>query len=196
MRVFSFLLFAFSTAALADQVTLSTGMNKNTLNLDTGAIAGSGGDILFDGTKIVPQGNAKVANIGVRYDFASLSSDFVVQQAAAATSAPIAENLLAAFDVFVVVTNAGSTAKVWVIGGVQNFPVIGPNIGLQYTTFTGLAPGVTFVTGILNNSSLVAPGYPGYGIAPSSLFIVRGGSLADPGDPVLQSSAAPLPAFP
>jgi uncharacterized protein (TIGR03437 family) len=47
------------------------------------------------------------------------------------------------------------------------------------------------VTQILNNSSGTPPGLPNYGIAPSSIFIVTGTGLADPGTPVLQSSAAP-----
>jgi len=47
------------------------------------------------------------------------------------------------------------------------------------------------ITKILNNSSLIPPGLPNYGIAPSSIFVVTGSGLADPGDPVLQSTAAP-----
>jgi len=47
------------------------------------------------------------------------------------------------------------------------------------------------ITQILNNSSGIPPGLPNYGIAPSSIFIVTGSDLADPGVPVLQSSAAP-----
>jgi uncharacterized protein (TIGR03437 family) len=47
------------------------------------------------------------------------------------------------------------------------------------------------ITQILNNSSGTPPGLPNYGIAPSSIFIVAGTGLADPGTPVLQSSAAP-----
>jgi uncharacterized protein (TIGR03437 family) len=47
------------------------------------------------------------------------------------------------------------------------------------------------ITQILNNSSGIPPGLPNSGIAPSSLFIVTGTDLADPGTPVLQSSAAP-----
>jgi uncharacterized protein (TIGR03437 family) len=47
------------------------------------------------------------------------------------------------------------------------------------------------ITQILNNSSGTPPGLPNSGIAPSSIFIVTGTGLADPGTPVLQSSAAP-----
>ena len=49
------------------------------------------------------------------------------------------------------------------------------------------------ITQILNNSSTVPKGAPNYGIAPSSIFIVTGSGLADPGSPVLQDSSAGLP---
>src|SRR5271154_3009663 len=39
------------------------------------------------------------------------------------------------------------------------------------------------ITQILNNSSGTPAGLPNYGIAPSSLFIVTGTGLADPGLP-------------
>lgn len=47
------------------------------------------------------------------------------------------------------------------------------------------------ITDVLNNSSLIKSGNPNSGIAPSSLFVVKGSAMSDPGDPVLQSSAAP-----
>jgi len=46
------------------------------------------------------------------------------------------------------------------------------------------------VTKILNNSSLIPPGLPNSGIAPSSIFIVQGSGLADAGTPVLQDTQA------
>jgi uncharacterized protein (TIGR03437 family) len=60
------------------------------------------------------------------------------------------------------------------------------------TTFAVTPPaGVPLVSQILNNSSFLPFGYPNYSIAPSSLFVVTGSGLADPGDPVLHSSEAP-----
>ncbi len=47
------------------------------------------------------------------------------------------------------------------------------------------------ITQILNNSSGTPPGLPNYGIAPSSIFIVTGSDLADPGSPVLQDTTVP-----
>jgi uncharacterized protein (TIGR03437 family) len=50
---------------------------------------------------------------------------------------------------------------------------------------------VPAITQILNNSSGTPPGLPNYGIAPSSIFIVVGTGLADPGTPALQDTTAP-----
>jgi len=49
------------------------------------------------------------------------------------------------------------------------------------------------ISAIYNNSSFIPTGYPGYGIAPSSLFVIQGTGLADPGTPVLQDTTHGLP---
>src|SRR6185437_5622984 len=49
------------------------------------------------------------------------------------------------------------------------------------------------ITAIQNNSSLISSGLPNYGIAPSSLFVIKGTGLAAPGAPVLQDTVAGLP---
>jgi uncharacterized protein (TIGR03437 family) len=60
------------------------------------------------------------------------------------------------------------------------------------TTGGTVGPTPPAVTGILNNYSFIQPGFPNYGIAPGSLFIIQGSGLADPtAQAVLQSSAAP-----
>ena len=53
------------------------------------------------------------------------------------------------------------------------------------------AMAVPTITDILNNSSGTPRGLPNYGIAPSSIFIVTGTGLADPGTPTLQNTQAP-----
>lgn len=57
----------------------------------------------------------------------------------------------------------------------------------------GALAAVPTITQILNNSSGIPKGAPNYGIAPSSIFIVTGSGLADPGTPVLQDSSVGLP---
>jgi uncharacterized protein (TIGR03437 family) len=74
-------------------------------------------------------------------------------------------------------------------------PVLSTGMALTVLSFASpvapfAATGPT-IKQILNNSSGTPPGLPNYGIAPSSIFIVTGTGLADPGTPVLQSSAAP-----
>jgi len=59
--------------------------------------------------------------------------------------------------------------------------------------FPSAAPAAPTITQILNNSSGTPKGMPNYGIAPSSIFVVTGSGLADPGNPVLQDSSAGLP---
>jgi hypothetical protein len=48
-------------ADLSGPTILQTG---STLNLNTGAVASSGGDILWNGSTIAPQGAAKLSNAG------------------------------------------------------------------------------------------------------------------------------------
>lgn len=179
---------AFPGAAFADISAIMVLRANSALNLNTGAIDSSGGDLLWNGSTIAPQGTAKVSNVGNfgAANFAASGLAIFAQLASDAKATPIAANLLVPGDVFVAVTNGGRTAKVMVIANT------GGSISLRFTTFGATAPaGVPLITNILNNSSLIAQGLPNYGIPPSSLFVVTGASLADPGDPVLQSSAEP-----
>jgi hypothetical protein len=56
---------ALPTVALADLTRTTTLQANTTLNLETGATGSSGGDLLWDGTTLIPQGAAKAVNIGV-----------------------------------------------------------------------------------------------------------------------------------
>ena len=178
---------AFPGVALAN-LSQSTILQANTsLNLTTGAVAGSGGDILWDGSVITPQGSAKARNLDAlgATSFNLLTESYFESVAKGGSSAPIAAGLLRPGDVFTVVANGGQTAKVLVLAN-------SGSISLQFTTFgvSGVS-GVPSVVKVLNNSSLIEFGFPNFGIAPSSLFVVVGSGLADPGTPVLQSSEPP-----
>ncbi len=167
-----------SWADLSENTVLQTG---SALNLDTGAVASSGGDILWNGSTIAPQGSATVYNLGNlgATNFNGLAQSYFVILPRPVRSTPIAANLLVAGDAFVANTNSGKVAKVLVVansGGV---------ITLQFTTFGASAITGPAVAQILNNSSGTPPGMPNYGIAPSSLFVVKGSDLADPGTPAL-----------
>jgi uncharacterized protein (TIGR03437 family) len=174
-------------ADLSENTILQTG---SALNLDTGAVAGSGGDILWNGSTIARQGSATLRNNGVvgSTNFNGLPESYWDTDAGGASGTSIAANVLVTGDVFVAISNSGKIAKVMVIANT------GGAITLQFTTFgVSVAPGVPVVAQILNNSSLTPLGMPNYGIAPSSIFVIRGSGLADPGNPVLQDSSAGLP---
>src|SRR5579871_5572463 len=191
--ILPFLTIAFPAALLADlnqTTTLSTSGQSN-LNLDTGALGSSGGDIQFSSAGMTPQGAATAVNIYTSWPLAQFNtiSSLVVELLPGYSASTIPTATLKVGDVFGVHTNGGHWAKVIVtVTG-------GTSITLQFTTF-GVAAGTgsggpPTITAIINNSSGIAAGLPNYGIAPSSIFAIVGSGLADPGTPTLQNSAAP-----
>lgn len=179
------LFLGFPVAVLADLSQTTTLQANTTLNLDTGAVASSGGDLLWNGTTIAPQGRARAASVpGGAVLFDSLVEAQLRPFLVLASAAPIPGATLVVNFVFVAGTNGGNVAKVLVTAK------SGSTITLKFTTFIDPAPPAgPRITAIQNNSSRIPAGYPNYGIAPSSLFVVVGSGLADPGEPVLQSSA-------
>ena len=118
-------------------------------------------------------------------EFDTFSEQAIRGLAAIASPSPIPASTLVVNDVFVAVTNGNNLSKLIVTRNA------GGELQLMFTTFLASASGNPSIKQVLNNSSQIAPSLPNYGIAPSSIFIVTGSSLADAGDPVLQSSAAP-----
>jgi uncharacterized protein (TIGR03437 family) len=176
---------AHSVAGLADINQTTTLATNSALNLDTGETVASGGDILWNGSSITPQGKARAVNVGALGSLDAASKSVFDAFKAVASAAPIAASQLVVDDVFAVFTNGGNTAAVLVTANSAG------SITLQFITYQTVIPAGANVTQILNNSSGIQPGLPNYGIAPSSLFIVKGTGLADPGGPVLQSSQPP-----
>lgn len=182
----------FPVTALADLNTTVT-LNSNTsINLETGAMPGAPADLLWNGSTLAPQGAATAVR---RYD------DFPEQFYATVTSIEL--QLLPGYsrnaftpavgDLYGVHTNGRHWTRMYVKAKSAG------SITLRFTTFgvpqtpgagSGGAP---TITSILNNSSLIPEGLPNYGIPPSSLFVIRGTGLADPGLPVLQDSTNGLP---
>src|SRR5579862_1729404 len=186
-------IIALAVLACASPIAIWADLSENTilqsglaLNLDTGAVVSSGGDILWNGSTLAPQGSATVYNVGNAgaTNFNGLPQSYWVTLAPAGSSTPIAANLLVAGDAFVANTSSGKVAKVLVVAN------SGGAITLQFTTFGASASTGPAVSQILNNSSLIPPGMPNFGIAPSSIFVVQGSGLADPGTPVLQDTQA------
>jgi uncharacterized protein (TIGR03437 family) len=162
-------------------------------NLDTGVASSAGGDILWNGVSLVPQGHAALFNAG---KYGPRAYQFVTASQASAApykSEPIPAGNLSPGDVFGVRTNGGNFAKVLVTASGNT------RLSLRYTTFitarpTTPAPRATSgptITGVLNNYSYILPGLPNYGIAPGSLFVIFGSGLSSSAPPVLQSSAPP-----
>src|SRR5215472_606532 len=106
--------------------------------------------------------------------------------AASGKATPIPAAKLTPGDAFAVLTNSGKTAKVLVFDNTNGV------ITLEVVTY-GVSPpaGTPLVFKVLNNSSYIPPGYPNSGIAPSSVFVVFGSGMSDPGSPVPQASASP-----
>jgi len=175
----------FPSGALADLNQTITLAANTALTLETGATTGAGADILWNGATITPQGNATAVQIG-DIPFAIVTVAILTNLPGYSRS-PIQARDLAANQVFAVRTNANRYAKVLVTAN------SGGSITLRFTTFGAPASssGVPAITAIQNNSSRIPAGYPNYGIAPSSLFVVVGNALADAGAAVLQSSAEP-----
>lgn len=164
----------FPVAALADLSETTILQTNSSINLDTGAIANSGGDLLWNGSTLAPQGNAKarsLPNLGAN-GFDLLPQSYFD---GGSKATPIAASALTPGDGLAVTTNSGKTAKMLILGN------RGGLLSIKFTTFGATAPaGVPTITQILNNSSQIPFGYPNYGIAPSSVFVVTGAGLADP----------------
>jgi uncharacterized protein (TIGR03437 family) len=93
-------------------------------------------------------------------------------------------------SVFALKTKCGNDAKVIV----TSLPPLGGSqpVGLQFTTYTtNGSAGCPAITSVQNNYSYTHSGLPNYGIAPGSLFIVKGSTLSNQPLTALQSSAAP-----
>jgi uncharacterized protein (TIGR03437 family) len=181
-----------SNAAWADRSAATTLAANTFINLDTGVVSATGGDLLWNGTALTPLGRAATYNLG-KYGSRTFNAIRAKDASAVPYNAvPIPAGTLVAGDVFGVHTNGGNYAKVLVTA------VNGASLSLQYTTFIApatrsAAAGATgpVITQVQNNYSYLLPGLPNYGIAPGSLFVIIGTGLSTTAQPVLQSSAAP-----
>ncbi|MCU1336511.1 MAG: hypothetical protein JWO19_2092 [Bryobacterales bacterium] len=179
---------AFPISALADLSDTKTLTATQSLNLSTGATTTSGGDLLWNGTSLTPQGAAKAAILpGV--SFAAINQ-IVIQGVLAAlgSSAAIQSSSLTTGTVIGVLTNASLPAKVMVTA------ISGSSITLQFTTYGAAAgSGGPTISRVTNNSSDIFPGLPNSGISQGALFKVVGSGLADDGDANLHDSQPGLP---
>ncbi|HEY1272072.1 MAG TPA: hypothetical protein VGF08_08810, partial [Terriglobales bacterium] len=153
--------------------------------MDTGSkVAAGSGDLLWTGSSLVPNGAATAITLGALgiNAYNALTEAALNGSKSGATSAPIPSSSLPATEVLAVFTNGGHTAKVYISTD------SGGSLAVLFTTYISAASNGPVVTSVLNNSSQNPDGFPNSGIAPSSIFVIIGTGLADPGDPVLHSS--------
>jgi len=177
------LVFALPVAALADTtITMSA---NSTLNLDTGKIVTSGGDLRWDGTNLTPQGSATAIDLpGESALYASLTKTTISAIANGLSSAAMTPGLN---DLIVAETNGGNFSKIEVT------TVGGGSISLKFNTFGGstTSSGPT-ISAVVNNYSYIPAGFPNSGISPGSIFLIFGsGMSATPPVVALASSASP-----
>ena len=122
------LILAFPIAALADLSGTPTLAAGTALNLDTGATATTGGDILWNGSSITMQGAA------TGYAFPSLGSLFgtlsqAVLQAASGQFSTAFTALVSPNAIIGIKTNGGNYAKILILG--QS----GTSVNLSFVTY-------------------------------------------------------------
>src|SRR5579862_4615252 len=111
---------ALPTAARGDlsgNVTLAV---NTALNLDSGVTASTGGDILFTGSSINPQGSAGAVNFEPQTGFVLFDSLTLARLSMITPinymQVPLSGTSLVTYDVFAVYTNGGHYAKVLIRG--------------------------------------------------------------------------------
>ena len=167
---------AFAAPGFADVSGTPTLSANATLNLDTGTVGTSGGDILWTGTSIKFQGSATGFDLG-SLTFSSLTQSELSSFSGGLSPASITPSVN---DVIAVQTNGGNLAKVLVTA------IDGTSVALQFQTFISPTIGA-----VVNNYSGITAGLPNYGIAPGSIFIIYGSDLSDPVPLAFQSSLPP-----
>jgi len=182
-----FLAALFPIAAFADISGTLTIAANTSVSMDTATVVTSGADFLWSGTTLTPQGSALAVNatalagLSGASGYATLTLMFLQEFAVAGSSKAISG--LAAGTIVGYETNGGNFGKFLVTS------VTGTSLVIQYTTYISTTP---TITGVQNNYSYLTPGLPNYGIAPSTIFIITGSSLASTTTvSSLQSSAAP-----
>jgi uncharacterized protein (TIGR03437 family) len=177
-------------AALADLSATKTLTATQSLNLDTGATASSGGDLLWNGSSLTPQGTAKALNVpggGGSAVFDSLTQSTIQSFSSLASAASIPSSGLPVGAVVIAFTNGGHAAKVLVTAASSS------SITLQFTTYGatgGGGGGGPTITNVTNNSSDIPSGFPNSGLTQGALIKILGSSLADDGDANLHDSQA------
>ena len=184
----SALVLALPICALADVSGTITLSANSRLNLDSGAAASSGGDVLWSGSILTPQASAKAFIIPGTSSLTGINKTLLDAFKLLATNSAIPSASLTVNTVFAVFTNGGNSAAVLVTANSGN-----GSITLQFATFgttSGGGGGGPSISRVTNNSSDIPSGFPNSGISQGALFKVVGSNLADDGDATLHDSQA------
>jgi uncharacterized protein (TIGR03437 family) len=186
---------AFPVLSLAD-VTGTTTLAANTrLNLDTGSTVASGGDLLWNGSTLTPQGSATAGvlpGLTGSAAYGGLTSGQLAIFAVLLSSAAISGGSAPSGAILVVHTNGGNYAKLLVTSN------SGGSLGLQYTTYGASGGGGggggnsgPSITDVQNAATNIPSGLPNGALAQGALFVVKGANLGPA--TFTQAAAFPLP---
>jgi len=175
-------------ADLAAYITLPASQQ---INLETGTVVTSGGDLAWNGSTLTPQGNAVATASGFLqpgyFSDSNAQLQLLLEQGyynGLYSSKPVTS--LGVGTLIGVLDNSGNFSALTITA-------ISPStLTVQVKTF-GTAGSVPAINTIQNNYSYIVPGLPNYGIAPGALFLITGTDLsATAAGPItLQSSMAP-----
>ena len=155
----------YNTAQTHGTVTLTAGQS---IDMEAGAVVSSGGDLSWDGTKLTPVGKTLAADLAQlsftgTTGFSNLSQQ-LLQGGLSAGLGSASAITPAQNDVIGLQDNLGNVGKLLVTS-------LAAGGG-------GGGTGGPAITMIQNNYSYLVPGLPNYGIAPGSLFIIKGSGMA------------------
>ncbi len=191
-----FVAVLFPAAAFADLTGTLTLPANTSVSMDTGSIVSSGGDFLWNGTTLAPQGSVKAFDVttsvfGSSFSgttgYSALSATILQGGLSAGLGSGSPLSGLAVNHVVGYQTNGGNLGKLLVTS------VSGGTLVFQYTTYgvsgTGGGGTTPTITSVQNNYSNIVAGLPNSGIAPSTIFAIYGKNLA--GTATAVSSAPP-----
>src|ERR1700722_6315242 len=164
--------FTIPVAALADVTGTPTLAANSTLNLSTGAVVTTGGDILWDGSNINFVGSATGVDLpGSSALYGGLNKGTISAFAGGLLATPITP---ANGDLIIVQANGGSFSKIDVTS------IASGSISLKFDTFGGsTASSGPTISSVVNNYSYIPTGFPNSGIAPGTIFLIFGSGLAN-----------------
>jgi len=133
------------------------------LNFDTGATGTSGGDLLWNGSTLTPEGRATAAIIigfGGDADYAALDAGMLQSFSGYFSTRPFPVSTPG--SIVGVRTNGGNYAKALVTG------LNGGSLSLQFTTYSPVSGPGPSIYSVENAATNLPPGLPNSGIAQGS----------------------------